>query len=87
MDSESDSEPEILTASHEETDYLLLTATSPTDEERRRSLARRVLRKWMRVAGIEGHAVGCVAEAGDEFTPAWTQGIAPRVEGRIRVKE
>jgi hypothetical protein len=87
MDSESDSEPEILIASHEETDYILRAATSPTDEERRRRLARQVLRKWMRLAGIQGHTVGCVADAGEEFTPAWTQGIAPKVEGRICVKK
>lgn len=45
-------------------------------------LARLVARKWVRLAGVKS---GLVEEAGEEFTPEWTRGIAPRVEGRIRV--
>jgi hypothetical protein len=81
MDSESDSEPEILISSYEETNYVTYTATSSTDEENRMRLARKVLKKWMRLAGV--HSSGCVEDAGEEFTPSWTWGIAPRCEGRI----
>lgn len=84
MDSESDSEPEILVSSHEETNYVTYAATSSVDEENRLRLARKVLKKWMRLAGV--HSSGCVEDAGEEFTPSWTWGIAPRCEGRILAK-
>lgn len=85
LDSDSDSEPEILVSSHEETNYITTTATSPAEEERRIRLARKVLKKWMRLAGVHGKT-GVVDDAGEEFTPSWTWGIAPRCEGRILVR-
>ncbi|KAL1966178.1 hypothetical protein VTN77DRAFT_4730 [Rasamsonia byssochlamydoides] len=85
MDSESDYEPEILTSPQEELNYITFTARSPAEEERRLRLARMVIRKWMRLAGIQRSNAGCVDDADEEFTPCWTQGIAPRVEGRIVV--
>jgi hypothetical protein len=85
LDSDSDSEPEILVSSHEETNYITTTATSPADEEQRIRLARKVLKKWMRLAGVHGKT-SVVDEAGEEFTPSWTWGIAPRCEGRILVR-
>ncbi|OKL61178.1 hypothetical protein UA08_03253 [Talaromyces atroroseus] len=84
MDSESDSEPEILISSHEEMNYVTTTATSAAEEEYRIRLARKVLKKWMRLAGVQSS--GCVDDAGEEFTPSWTWGIAPRCEGRILVR-
>lgn len=84
MDSESDSEPEILVSSHDDTNYVTYTATSSVDEENRMRLARKVLKKWMRLAGV--HSSGCVEDAGEEFTPSWTWGIAPRCEGRILIR-
>uniref|UniRef100_A0A093UNP5 Trifunctional nucleotide phosphoesterase protein YfkN n=2 Tax=Talaromyces marneffei PM1 TaxID=1077442 RepID=A0A093UNP5_TALMA len=85
LDSDSDSEPEILVSSHEETNYITTTATSPAEEDQRLRLARKVLKKWMRLAGVHGKT-GVVDEAGEEFTPPWTWGIAPRCEGRILVR-
>lgn len=85
LDSDSDSEPEILVSSHEETNYITTTATSPAEEEQRIRLARKVLKKWMRLAGVHGKT-GVVDQAGEEFTPPWTWGIAPRCEGRILVR-
>lgn len=87
MDTESDSDPEILTSTHEETNYVTTTATSADDEENRLRLARKAVRKWMRIAGVQRQRVGCVPDAAEELTPSWTQGIAPRVEGRIRQVE
>lgn len=84
MDSDSDSEPEILVSSHEEMNYITTTATSPAEEEYRMRVARKVLKKWMRLAGV--HGTGVVEEASEEFTPSWTWGIAPRCEGRILVR-
>lgn len=84
MDSESDSEPEILISSHEEMNYVTTSATSAAEEENRMRLARKVLKKWMRLANVTSG--GCVDDAGEEFTPSWTWGIAPRCEGRILVR-
>ncbi|EED20999.1 5'-nucleotidase, putative [Talaromyces stipitatus ATCC 10500] len=85
LDSDSDSEPEILVSSHEERNYVTTTAKTPAEEEQRIRLARKVLKKWMRIAGVHGKT-GVVEEAGEEFTPSWTWGIAPRCEGRILVR-
>lgn len=89
MDSDSDSDPELLTSPHPSTakNYVTLPATSPADEERRLRIARSVVRKWMRLAGLKRTAADTVDEAADEFTPPWTQGIAPRLEGRIVVED
>ena len=43
-------------------------------------VARKVIRKWLRLAGIKAGMT--LAEEG-EFTVGWTKGIAPRLEGRI----
>jgi hypothetical protein len=48
-------------------------------------LARSVAKKWMRLAGIKREHVGTVESEEEEFMPGWTRGIAPRVEGRIRI--
>ena len=47
-------------------------------------VARRFVRKWMDLAGVDRKGVGMVAEQSASWLlPHWTRGIAPRVEGRI----
>jgi len=87
LDSESDFEPEILTSAQEQFNYIVYPSRSAAEEERRLRLARRVIRKWMRLAGLDYTNVGCVDEAGVEFTPPWTSAIAPRLEGRIVIEK
>jgi 2',3'-cyclic-nucleotide 2'-phosphodiesterase (5'-nucleotidase family) len=53
-------------------------------KERQLRIMRTVMRKWRRVAGLPGHADMC-EQKGDEFAVPWTRGIAPRLEGRIRM--
>ncbi|KAL8786022.1 MAG: hypothetical protein Q9213_003003 [Squamulea squamosa] len=56
-------------------------------EQRETYLARRVLRHWMRVAGIK--SAGLVedgVENREEAVPDWTKGIAPKLEGRIVIE-
>jgi 5'-nucleotidase len=55
------------------------------DLDRDMHLARSVAKKWMRLAGIKREHVGTVESEEEEFMPGWTRGIAPRVEGRIRI--
>ncbi|KAF2227512.1 5'-nucleotidase-like protein [Elsinoe ampelina] len=56
----------------------------PVERERQLKLARKVMRKWRRVAGIKGTPGLCDGLPEDEGVH-WTQGICPRVEGRIRI--
>ena len=62
------------------------TKTSPesSEAEKKMVLARKVVRKWWRLAGLEGHPALCEGGAGEDFSVPWTKGVAPRVEGRIR---
>ncbi|KAL4891146.1 Metallo-dependent phosphatase-like protein [Aspergillus ambiguus] len=83
MDSDSDSDPEILTSP--QPTYVTLPARSAAEEERRLRLARRALRKWMHRTGLHPSTLSDVDELG--YTPTWTQGIAPRLEGRIVIEE
>ncbi|KAL1859866.1 hypothetical protein Plec18170_001812 [Paecilomyces lecythidis] len=87
MDSDSDSDPEILTTHQSEANYVTLNAKSAAEEEYRLHLVRSVVRKWMRHAGLKKDVPDCVDDAGAEFTPPWTAGIAPKVEGRIVIEE
>ncbi|KAJ9603744.1 hypothetical protein H2200_011930 [Cladophialophora chaetospira] len=48
-------------------------------------IARKVTRKWRRLAGVSDEA-GCVdAMNEEEFKVDWTRAIAPRLEGRIKM--
>ncbi|KAJ5174181.1 uncharacterized protein N7482_000058 [Penicillium canariense] len=85
MDSDSDEDPEILTSPRSTSNYVTHPAKSSADEDHRLQLARRVVRKWMRHAGLEPSAINTV-DGEWEFTPAWTSGICPRLEGRIIVE-
>ncbi|KAG2001873.1 hypothetical protein GB937_009896 [Aspergillus fischeri] len=86
MDSDSDSDPEILTSPQPTTNYVTLPARSAAEEEHRLRLARRAVRKWMRAAGFEPTTLNTADDA-QGFTPAWTPGIAPRLEGRIVIEK
>lgn len=88
MDSDSDSDPEILTSHKPMTNYVTGPACSVTDEEYRLRLARQVLRKWMRISGLQSWLNTTDHGEGEfEYTPAWTQGISPRLEGRIVIEQ
>lgn len=86
MDSDSDEDPDILTTPRPTTNYVTLPARSVAEEEHRLRLARLVTRKWMRKAGLKPSAVNTVDD-GMEFTPTWTPGIGPRLEGRIVIED
>lgn len=85
MDSDSDEDPEILTSTQPTSNYVTYPATSSADEEFRLKLARRVVRKWMRHAGLKPSVIGTMDGEG-EFIPPWTSGISPRLEGRIVIE-
>jgi hypothetical protein len=85
MDSDTDSDPEILTSPRSTTNYVTLPARSSAEEEHRLQVARRVVRKWMRLTGLQSTNLNMMDGEG-EFTPAWTSGISPRLEGRIIVE-
>lgn len=48
-------------------------------------LARRYAKKWMRLAGVKEESVAMVDESSEDALPSWTKGIAPKLEGRIRI--
>lgn len=50
---------------------------------REHALARKVVRKWWRLAGLKGQPACCAERADEGACPAWARGVAPRVEGRI----
>lgn len=59
-------------------------ANDPPARERELIIMRKVMRKWWRIAGLNGRPNMC-AEQGEEFGVPWTRGIAPRLEGRIKI--
>ena len=63
-------------------------ARSAAEEEYRLRLARQVLRKWMRKTGLHSSRLSTLDQGEGEFeyTPAWTQGISPELEGRIVIE-
>ncbi|PYI11771.1 Metallo-dependent phosphatase [Aspergillus sclerotiicarbonarius CBS 121057] len=85
MDSDSDTDPDILTSPQPTTNYVTLPARSVTEEEHRLRLARKATRTWMHRAGLQPSAINDADEVG-EFTPTWTPGISPRLEGRIVIE-
>jgi len=70
-----------LSDSESETDAPAVPA-EPSGRERELKIMRKVMRKWWRVARMKGHPAMCDEQ--DEGVH-WTRGIAPRVEGRIRI--
>lgn len=85
MDSDSDDDPDILTSPQPRTNYVTQPAQSSADEDHRLQLARMVVRKWMRHAGLHPNHLKTMEGEG-EFTPPWTSGISPQLEGRIVVE-
>ncbi|KAL4808064.1 hypothetical protein BDV18DRAFT_151277 [Aspergillus unguis] len=85
MDSDSDSDPDILISPRPLTNYVTHPARTAEEEESRLRLARWATRRWMRRTGISS----TMDEESQEspFTPMWTPGIAPRLEGRILIEE
>ncbi|KAL4916179.1 hypothetical protein BDW62DRAFT_212191 [Aspergillus aurantiobrunneus] len=83
MDSDSDSDPDILVSPQPLTNYVTLPARSAEDEENRLRLARWATRRWLRRVGLSSTMD---EENQDVFTPTWTPGIAPRLEGRIVIE-
>ena len=73
--------------SESEDDTMDIPAVIPAQQsqrERELQIMRKVMRKWWRLAGLPGHPRMCEAE-GEEFGVGWTKGIAPRLEGRIKI--
>lgn len=48
-------------------------------------LARFYAKRWMKSAGVKEDGVAMVDESSEEALPLWTKGIAPKLEGRIRI--
>lgn len=73
--------------SDSEDDASDLPAVIPAQQSRRErelQIMRKVMRKWWRLTGLPGHPRMC-EEKGEEFGVLWTKGIAPRLEGRIKI--
>ncbi|KAL2817500.1 Metallo-dependent phosphatase-like protein [Aspergillus cavernicola] len=84
LDSDSDSDPDILISPRPTTNYVTLPARSTQEEERRLHLARWATRRWLHRAKINSTMDETAGE--DPFTPTWTPGIAPGLEGRIVIE-
>jgi 5'-nucleotidase len=74
-----------LSASEDESELTApVLAREPSPEEHELVVARKAMRKWWRLAGLnKRHAMGY--EAGEELGVGWTRGICPQVEGRIKM--
>jgi 5'-nucleotidase len=74
-----------LSASEDESEFTApVLAREPSSEEHELVVARKAMRKWWRLAGLnKRHAMGY--EAGEELGVDWTRGICPQVEGRIKM--
>jgi 5'-nucleotidase len=88
VDADADKQREALDPSDEEEEEEVgndaKASAEDSDAEKKLVLARRVVRKWWRLAGLKGHPALCDGEAEKDFSVPWTKGVAPRVEGRIR---
>ena len=63
-------------------------ATSCSRRVRNLAIKRRVVRKWWRLAGLQGQPKACDGESEAQNTaPTWTKGVSPELEGRIRVAD
>jgi len=71
----------------DEGDYEHHVPSDVEEKERQGHLMRTVSRKWMRLAGIQHKHVATADDDEEEFLPHWTRGIAPKLEGRILVRE
>lgn len=81
----SESESEDPDAEEDEDDGAEYDATRPiTFNQREMDLLRKSLRKWWRLAKLEGSPKVCDELGQDEIQVNWTKAIAPRLEGRIK---
>ena len=71
----------------DERDYAHRVPSDEEQKEREGYLMKTVSRKWMRLAGIQHRHVATADDDEEDFVPHWTRGIAPKLEGRILVRE
>ena len=71
----------------DEGDHVHHVPSEAEERERKGHLMRTVSRKWMRLAGIQHRHVATADDDEEEFLPHWTRGIAPKLEGRIIIRE
>ncbi|KAF2092166.1 5'-nucleotidase [Saccharata proteae CBS 121410] len=83
---QDDHEQSGLDSEDEEAD-LKAAATEVSPREREIVIMRKVMRKWWRLTGLDGHPNLCDELGEGEFQINWTKAIAPRLEGRIRMVE
>lgn len=86
VDSDTDDEKD---ADEEQPLASSFASIGSVDDQRQRGmhLARVYTRRWMDLAGIERKGVGMVGDVNaDWLLPLWTQGIAPKLEGRILIE-
>lgn len=57
---------------------------SCAQRDRELNIMRKVMRKWWRLTGLQGHP-SLSDPGGPEFCVPWTRAICPQVEGRIRM--
>ncbi|KAF2138069.1 uncharacterized protein K452DRAFT_301442 [Aplosporella prunicola CBS 121167] len=76
-----------LNESESEDDEADLKPTNMAVRQRERELVimRKVMRKWWRLTGLQGHPKLCDELGEGEFMINWTKAIAPRLEGRIKM--
>lgn len=71
--------------SEDEDESIPLACIRQTASERDLHIMRKYSRKWWRLAGLPGHPDLVDGDGGDDDGVSWAMGIAPRVEGRIRI--
>jgi len=70
--------------SEDETLDVAPVPASSSKKERELIITRKLLKKWRRLAGLSGQPDVDDAQSG-EFIAGWSKGIAPRLEGRIKI--
>lgn len=57
----------------------------PSEHEVKLYIVRKAVRKWRRLAGLQGESSACDSIDEADFHTKWTKAIAPKVEGRIKM--
>jgi 5'-nucleotidase len=55
------------------------------ENDARMHIVRKVIRKWRRLAGLQGESAACDSIDEADFHSKWTKAIAPRLENRIQM--
>ena len=71
--------------SEEDESHIPEAPVSPNDGERELFLTRKYMRRWWQAAGLPGHPALCEEEKSEVSGVPWAKGIAPKLEGRIRI--